>query len=119
MRRLRSLAAVLALGVTLVLPSAAPAAIKLGAHIPSAPGSASVLDSYAAMVGRAPEIVNFYRDLDAELIYSNESANLRSRGQIPLVSLEPVVGGRVVPLREVAAGSHDALLRAGAAKAKA
>jgi hypothetical protein len=100
-------------------PAQSPAAIKLGVHTPGAPGDATTLDAYASMVGRKPDIVNIFRDLTAPFLYSNEIANLASRGQTAMVSWEPFdSSGRAIPLARIADGTYDAQIRAAAGVAR-
>ncbi len=96
----------------------ASAPIQLGAYVPGAPGNAHVLDDYATTVGRKPNIVNLYRDLTLPLLYPNEIANLRARGEIPMVSWDPDQNGHVIPLADIAAGKYDGYIRQAADLAK-
>lgn len=86
--------------------SSAGATIQLGAYTPGAPASAAALSEYAAMVGRQPEIVMYYREFGEPLMYSNEAANLRSTGQTPMVTWEPYE----TSLSSIASGASDAYL---------
>ena len=107
--------------------SSASAAIKLGVYVASqgevgAPEDASVLDSYAAMVGRKPDIVMDYSNFTEPLLTSREVSNLSSRGETPLVSWQLYksgYSGSTVPLSEIAAGRYDTYLKKAADEAKA
>lgn len=94
---------------------AASATIELGAYTPGAPGEARALSDYAAMVGRKPSIVMWYRDFGQPLLYPVEAANLRATGQVPMVTWEP----HDQPLAAIASGAYDSYLRESAQIAKA
>ncbi|HWP33080.1 MAG TPA: glycosyl hydrolase [Solirubrobacterales bacterium] len=111
-RGLLSLAAVLA-ALIAAAPSTA-AAIQLGAYTPGAPANAGVLEQYAAMVGRQPDIVSWYREFGQPLLEPDEIANLRATGQTPMVTWEP----HNVSLAAIASGTYDAYLNESAAIAQ-
>lgn len=123
--RLALFAALLAFAV--VLPAQADAApIKLGVYSAAqgqvgAPEDAKVLDSYAAMVGRKPDIVMDYSNITDPLLTSTEISNLSQRGETPLVTWQLYKsgwGGETIPLRDVASGAYDSYLRKAAEQAK-
>lgn len=112
------MAVVLALGTAATAP-AAPASIQLGAYVREAPGSARVMDEYAALVGQRPSIVMWYRSLVLPLMFSSETTNLKAKGGTPMVSLEPVdAEGNDIPLSQIAAGRYDGYLHEAAEAAK-
>jgi mannan endo-1,4-beta-mannosidase len=111
-RGLLSLAAALA-ALIVAAPSSA-AAIQLGAYTPGAPANAQVLAQYAAMVGRQPDIVSWYREFGQPLLEPDEIANLRATGQTPMVTWEP----HDVSLTAIASGAYDTYLSESAAIAK-
>jgi hypothetical protein len=92
----------------------ASASIQLGAYIPGAPADAQALSEYAAMVGRQPDIVMWYRGFGQPLLYSNEIANVRATGQTPMVTWEPYDQS----LSQIASGEYDSYLHESAAIAK-
>ncbi len=117
----------LALAAGFATAASASAAIRLGVYDAAqgevgAPESGQVLDQYAAMVGRKPDIVMDYSNLSEPLLTSTEVANLSSRGETPLVSWQLYrsgYGGPTIPLAEIAAGNLDSELRRAAREAKA
>lgn len=106
--------------------SAAAAPIKLGVYYSAqgqvgAPEDPKALDSYAAMVGRKPDIVMDYSNITDPLLTKTEVTNLQSRGETPLVSWQLYKsgwGGPTIPLQEIAAGNYDSYLRQAANAAK-
>lgn len=122
-RRTGALAASLALallGGAIGNPASASAAtpLQLGAYVPNAPGSGQILDDYAAMVGRRPDIVHWFRDLKLPLFYSNEKSNLEARGGTPMISWEPLDGSSPIPLGQIASGAYDSYVVKAAQLAK-
>jgi hypothetical protein len=94
-------------------PSAS-ATIQLGAYTPGAPANARTLADYAAMVGRQPDIVMWFREFGQPLMEASEIANLRATGQTPMVTWEP----HEASLAEIASGAYDPYLHESAAIAK-
>jgi hypothetical protein len=117
-------AASISLGIA--ASGSAAAAVKLGVYVASqgevgAPEDARVLDSYAAMVGRKPDIVMTYSNVTDPLLTQTEISNLRARSETPLVTWQLYRSGwsgPTVSLREIAAGNYDADLRNAAELAK-
>jgi hypothetical protein len=117
----------LSLTAALAVAPGASASIRLGVYDAQqgevgAPESAQTLDSYAAMVGRRPDIVMDYSNITDPLLTRTEVANLSSRGETPLVSwqlFKSGYGGPTIPLSQIAAGAYDADLRRAANEAKA
>jgi mannan endo-1,4-beta-mannosidase len=107
------LGACLPLLLAAVSPAQASAEVprQLGVYLPGGGGSASTLDEYASMVGRKPDIFLVFRNMDGPLLYSSEINNLRSRGETPMVTLEPYLGSGVASLPDIAAGKYDAYFR--------
>jgi hypothetical protein len=93
--------------------------IKLGVAIQGAPAEMSVLRAYTRLAGRPPAIVEDFRAFEQPLFYSTEIPNLRRIHATPLITWDPVVGNRGIPLAEVAAGEYDKYLRLEAAAARA
>lgn len=125
-----TLAALIATAAVLLLAvgvSSASAAIKLGVYVAAqgevgAPEDAQVLDKYAAMVGRQPDIVMDYSNVTGPLLTPQEVTNLSSRGETPLVSWQLYksgYGGETISLADIAAGRYDASLKEAADEAKA
>ena len=87
-RLLGSLGAALATLALFAWPAGATAAspIKLGAYTPNAPEDAGALDSYAAKVGRQPDIVMDYSNVTDPLLTATEISNLEDRGETPMVT---------------------------------
>lgn len=104
-------AAILALAAA---PAAAQASIQLGVYTQGAPAEAGALSEYAAMVGRQPDIVMWYRDFGQPLMYSDEIENLGATGQTPLITWEPYEQS----LDSISSGSYDKYLHEAAAIAK-
>jgi Glycosyl hydrolase family 26 len=129
--KIKNLAAVATVLATAALLAGAPAGasaapIKLGVYDASqgqvgAPEDASVLDSYAQMVGRKPDIVMDYSNITDPLLTKTEVSNLSARGETPLVTWQLFKsgwGGSTIPLSEIAAGKYDSYLRSAATAAK-
>lgn len=129
--KIKNLAAVATLLATIALLAGAPAAasaapIKLGAYVSAqgevgAPEDAAVLDRYAQMVGRKPDIVMDYSNVTDPLLTQTEIANLAARGETPLVTWQLFKSGwsgPTIPLSEIAAGKYDSYLRNAATLAK-
>ena len=108
------LAAVLAIVASAAVPASASASIQLGAYTPGAPAKASALSEYAAMVGRQPDIVMWYRDFGLPLLYADEIKNLGATGQTPMVTWEPYDQS----ITQIASGSYDSYLHESAKIAK-
>jgi mannan endo-1,4-beta-mannosidase len=116
--------AALVSAAALSLASARPAhaAVKLGVYVAAqgqagAPEDAGVMDDYAAMVGRKPDIVMDYSNVTDPLLTQVEIANLQARGETPMVTWQLYRsgwGGPTISLREIAAGSYDSYLHAAA-----
>lgn len=121
------LALLLAVTASLAFAGSASAAIRLGVYDAQqgevgAPESAQTLDQYAAMVGRKPDIVMDYSNINEPLLTKTEVANLSSRGETPLVSwqlFQSGYSGPTIPLTQIAAGAYDTDLHRAAAEAKA
>lgn len=116
------------LQVDLEQSAGSPAPIALGAFIAdfggSAPWNASVIDSYAGMVGRKPAVILWYQDWSSSSFPATAMDNVVSRGMAPMLTWEPWLAGRgaaqpAYKLRNIAAGQFDAHLRAFARGAKA
>jgi Glycosyl hydrolase family 26 len=93
--------------------------IKLGAYIASsgqvsAPENAQLLDDYAAMVGRRPDIVMDYSNVTDPLLTPGEIANLEARHETPMITWQLYRqgwSGPVISLQDIAAGAYDSYLR--------
>lgn len=108
-----ALAVCVPLAVAIAGPAQASAQTptQLGVFLQGAPGSATTLDNYASMVGRKPDIVMVFRNLEGPLLYSNEITNLRARGETPMVTLEPYAGDGVASFSDIAAGKYDSYFK--------
>jgi hypothetical protein len=105
----------------LVVPATAFGSIRLGAYTPYAPAEGKVLDEYAQMVGRKPDIVMFYRDFVVPLMTDQQVANLKARGEVPMITWEPDQPGSGFPvanLADIASGKYDNYIRQAAQRAK-
>jgi hypothetical protein len=124
-RRLPVLAACAVLCALLFAPTTATGSIKLGAYYcPTVPvgtscfaTSGEALDSFKSRYGRFPNIALCYRGLDATLLFSSEKSALQERGVVPMVTVEPYIGGQPVSLQEIASGRYDSYIRSEAASA--
>jgi hypothetical protein len=93
--------------------------IKLGVYVASlgqtgAPEDAQVLDNYAAMVGRKPDLVMTYSNLTQPLLTPVEISNLRARAETPIITwqlFQQGWSGQVISLQDIAAGSYDSYIR--------
>jgi Glycosyl hydrolase family 26 len=112
-KRLLSLVALLA-ALAAAAPPSASATIQLGAYTPGAPANARTLSEYAAMVGRQPDIVMWYRYFGQPLLGQEEIENLQATGQTPMVTWEPYDQS----LSQIASGAYDSYLHEAAAVAK-
>ncbi len=117
-----------ALGLLLALlaiPATAGAAIKLGAYYcPAVPAdsscfatSARTLDSYKSQYGRFPDIALNYRNLDGPLLDPYERSALKERGVVPMMTVEPRVGGKPASLQDIANGKYDSYIHSEASAA--
>lgn len=102
-------------GLAMLVTAAPASAVELGVYTPGAPASAQALARYAAMVGRQPDIVMWFRDFGQPLMEEPEITNLRATGQTPMVTWEPHDSS----LAAIAAGADDAYLHESASIAKA
>ena len=126
-RLVAALVSCLALAAVVAIPpAAASATIKLGVYTAQqgqagAPEDAGVLDSYAAMVGRKPDIVMDYSNITDPLLTPTEVSNLAARGETPLVTWQLFRSGwdgPTIPLQDIAAGQYDSYLRRAADAAR-
>jgi beta-mannanase len=116
------LALLLAIAVLALPAMALGAPIRLGAFIQppgqaAAPENGAALDSYAAMVGRKPDIVLNYKNLTEPLMSSLDIANLEARKETPMITWElfqSTADTSTIPLQSIAAGSYDSYLRSAA-----
>jgi beta-mannanase len=120
---LGALVAALAAFAVVAWPAGATAAppIKLGAYIPNAPEDAHALDSYAAEVGRKPDIVMNYSNVTDPLLTATDISNLEARGETPMVTWQLYKSGwsgPTISLAGIAAGTYDGSLRRAADLAK-
>jgi hypothetical protein len=105
---------------------AAARPIQLGVHDSSegrlgAPAEGSVLDEYAEMTGRVPEIVMDYSSPTEPLLTPPEIANLEARHETPMVTWQLFKTGWTGPpmgLREIAEGVYDSSFQEAAELAK-
>jgi Glycosyl hydrolase family 26 len=93
--------------------------IAIGVTIANAPGYKSVLQNYIGLAGKAPAMVMDFRSFSDPLFYSTEEPNLRAIGAIPVITWDPVINGRGLPLADVSAGLYDAYLNSQARAAEA
>ena len=94
-----------------VARASAAAPMQLGVYLPGGGGSASTLDGYASMVGRNPDILLVFRNMEGPLLYSSEVSNLKARNETPMVTLEPYANGGVASFADIAAGKYDSYFR--------
>ncbi len=96
-----------------LLGTAAPALaspIALGVTISDAPDNPSAIDAYSGLAGRSPAIVMWYQAWSEPLYYSGELDQVAARGAVPMVTWEPAVAGRGVPMADIAAGKWDSYI---------
>lgn len=104
------------------IPAPAASYLKLGVYVASqgevgAPENAQVLDGYAEMVGRKPDIVMDYSNITDPLLSSAAISNLQTRGETPMVTWQLYRSGwsgPTISLNEIASGSYDSYLHAAA-----
>jgi len=94
-----------------VARASATAPMQLGVYLPGGGGSAGTLDGYASMVGRNPDILLVFRNMEGPLLYSSEVSNLKARNETPMVTLEPYANGGVASFADIAAGKYDSYFR--------
>ena len=100
-----------------VLPPSGPAPLALGAWIPGAPGDASRIDAFRALVGAAPAVVHWYQSWARFAEFPTASFDaVVTRGATPMLTWEPwdTSAGVTQPayaLRAIVAGDHDAYLQ--------
>lgn len=97
-------------------PTPTPNAIALGAYLPNAPGTPSVIDDFTTLVGTPPDIVMWYQQWAGPYTaFSAAGANaVRARGAMPLISWEPWAGNKIDPVWSCQAmvdGNHDAYIK--------
>ncbi len=101
--------------IVFAIPSAASAVpIKLGTYTPYAPGNGKILDEYAEMVGRQPDIVLYYKDFFMPLMEEDQIANLKARGETPMITWEPAQPTSGFPdanLADIASGKYDSTIQ--------
>lgn len=78
------------------------------------PGRPASLDAYIAAAGRPPAIVEWSQSWSEPLFYPVQMKEVAALGAVPLVTWDPVAGGRGVPLSAVAGGRYDRYLRTAA-----
>jgi hypothetical protein len=106
-----ALCLVLFASATRPAPASAQTPIQLGVYLSGGGGSASTLDNYASMVGRKPDLFLVFRNMTGPLLYSSEITNLRSRGETPVVTLEPYTSTGVASFADIAAGKYDSYFK--------
>ena len=108
-------AIVAGLQLLLAMPAdALGAQVKLGAYTPYAPANGQVLDEYAEMVGRQPDIVLYYKDFFDPLMTEEQATELSARGETPMVTWEPsqpTSGKPDANLSDIASGHYDSYIR--------
>lgn len=111
----------LALALVALAPAAAQAQgpMQLGVYLSGGGGNAGTLDNYASLVGRKPDILLVFRNMGGPLLYSSEVSNLKSRGEVPMVTLEPYTSGGVASMTAIASGQYDSYFRKEANAVKA
>lgn len=105
-------------GTALVTEATPSVAIALGASIDDAPDHPSTLTAYTTLVGRAPAIVSWYQSWSEPLFYSGQMPPVAAMGAAPMITWDPIVDGHGIPLKDIASGREDGIIRAAALEAK-
>lgn len=99
-----------------VTSSPLPTTLALGAWIPGAPGDASRIDAYAALVGAPPAVVHWFQSWARFAEFPTASLDtVVAHGALPMITWEPwdTSAGVTQPayaLRAIVAGDHDAYI---------
>jgi hypothetical protein len=99
--------------------AAARPPVALGVNIANAPDLSAPLDQYVRLVHRRPAIIMWYQQWSEPLFYSDQLPHVAALGAIPMITWDPTLGGRGIPLRAVAGGRYDAYIRTAARAAAA
>ncbi len=91
--------------------------VALGVNTAGAPGQA--ITQFTRLVGTAPKIVMWFETWDGPLLYGADMSAATSVGAIPMLTWDPILHGRGIPLAAIAAGRYDGYIRAAARQAKA
>ncbi len=88
-----------------------PQSVSLGAYVPRADESPSLIEAFAAKVGWNPVIVNSFKTFDQAPIYLPQLRGIREHGSVPMVTWEPQTSTEgSIALARIADGSYDGYL---------
>lgn len=101
-----------------IAPAKGDPPIVTGAYIRDASDRPSLIDDYAAQVGRSPVIVMSYKDWGSIPFDSEQLDAIWSRGGVPMITWEPWTSAEEpIALRRIADKSYDKYLRRAARSA--
>jgi hypothetical protein len=89
--------------------------VAFGAYVPGSSTDPTALDRFSAQATRSPAIVVYYQSWSEPALYQSQLRAAAQRGAVPMVTWEPWDAS----LRGIAAGRHDAYIRASARDATA
>lgn len=107
---MRALLSAVACLTVLAAPAAAAERppIAVGTYTPDTYKDPGLIDDFARQTGRAPVIVNSYKDWDTPPFNPDELNAAWNRGAVPMVTWEPMTSeGAGIPLRQIAAKKED------------
>jgi len=94
---------------------------QLGVTLPWSKRWASSLDRYTSLAGRAPAVIQTWRDMSATFLNPRDMRAITARGAIPLVTLEPGLWTNprqpAYALARIASGKFDSWFSAAATQA--
>ncbi|HZU60671.1 MAG TPA: glycosyl hydrolase [Solirubrobacteraceae bacterium] len=93
--------------------------IAVGVNIASAPDQLAPMQSYAQIAGAKPAIVMWYQAWSEPLYYSDQLANMKTFGGVPMITWDPVLASGGVPLADIVNGNYDSYIWASARQAAA
>ena len=97
-------------------PLARGAGVALGVNLD--PVSSQTLSAFAQLAGIRPKIVMSYQTWDDPLYYVSEMQAIARIDAVPMISWDPVVGGRGIPFSQIADGHYDASIKSAAEAAR-
>lgn len=125
-KRIFGLLVVLASVVAFVWPTAPTSAaarvnpVALGAYIPHADESPSLIDAFEHEVGWRPVVVQSFKTFDQAPIYFPQLDGIRNNGAVPMITWEPQTSSEErISLAKIAGGYYDGYLKDAARTAAA
>ena len=91
--------------------------VALGVSLAGPPAPA--LKRFDKLVGKVPKIVMWFQTWQEPLLYTADVEAAGSIGATPMITWDPRLGARGIPLARIAAGAYDSYIRASAQMAKA